>query len=492
MLTEQQKIGHLLRRFGFGASLEEREKYYKLGLQRTIDYLIDFDEKPDTVPSWRAAFLKEGDAQPGGYRFKLLWIMEMLITDQPLREKLALFWHDHFAIHEEDVAHGLAVHDYMMEVRHDPAGKFRDILGKMSKSSAVMRQLNIEMLTKATPNENFARELLELYTLGIGHYSEEDILHISRALTGWSYYDVYWRLGETNNERVKFLIKYKTPAIFFISAPSVHIDGPKEVLGKKVDTPEDVLDLLADHPQTALHICSKLWEWFAYMNPERPVVERLANVFKTSKGDIRAVLREMTRMNEFWSERCYRSLIKNPVDYVVGIARAQNVKARLMKDVDVSAGPTEPLKEELTSQLYHAQYYMDHLGMDLLYAPSVAGWDWGKGWISTNTVHWRRQYRGLYSYYASEKDGKKIWLPDEPVKYVCNTIISRNPKTVAEMVDAFLDIYDCPLSSDQREIMEQHFTKAGGIDLLKDELGLAWRCTLAIGLMAASPQFQVC
>ena len=267
-LTDRQKVGHLLRRFGFGASLPEMEVYGKMKPDQVMEKLLDFGDESDLSEPMRWAFIKNNDPQPNTYRFRMHWILQMMRTETPLREKLALFWHDHFAVVDEDVAHGLAISDYMQKVRSNPAGDFREILKKMSVSTAVMRQLNVEMYTKAKPNENFARELLELYTLGEGnHYTEKDIVEVARAMTGWAYLDVYWRLGETNDERLRAMVRHDTPGIFYFYAPDAHINGDKDVLGEKVDTFDDVLDLLVAHPGTAQYISTKLWEWFRLSEP---------------------------------------------------------------------------------------------------------------------------------------------------------------------------------------------------------------------------------
>lgn len=493
-LTDRQKVAHLLRRFGFGASLADMARFEGLSPKQAMAKLLDFKDAKDLGDPMRFAFKAdkpEDDAEPGGYRFRLHWILQMVTTEHPLREKLALFWHDHFACNEEDVAHGLAMLDYMGRLRDNPAGKFREILDKMGKSTAVMRQLNVEMYSKAKPNENFARELMELYTMGVGNYTEQDVKEIAKAMTGWGLMDVFWRLGDTNKTRLSSMEQYDNPAIFNFYAPAAHIEGKKPILGKQLDTLDDVLDLLATHPVTAKAISKKLWEFFAYMDPEPKVIERLAGRFVKSGGSIAETLTEMSEMPEFWSETCYRNLIKNPVDYTVGICRAQNAGAKY-REVFNDGKFNEPVKQEILDQLGGIQYRLNLTGMDLFFPPNVAGWDWGPGWISTNTLMRRREFTGTYTYYPVEKDGKKEWLPDKPMMYVVEEMRKRNPADTDAFTNAFLLFYDCPLSPEKQEVLNQHFEKMQVVKNLANDRHVAWVCTTALQLLGSAPEFQLC
>ena len=493
-LTDRQKIGHLLRRFGFGASTWEMEEFEPLGVRGTIDRLLDWGEAKDIGDPLQFAFKKDEDAEPGGYRFRLWWVMQMVVTKHPLREKLALFWHDHFAVNEEDVQHGMAMLDYLERIRRNPAGKFGEILDMVVKSPAVMRQLNVEMISRAVPNENFARELLELYTLGEGNgYTERDIKELAKALTGWAHHDVYWRMGETNNARLQYMRKFDTPGVFYIVAPEVKIPGSKTVLGKQVETGDDVIKMLSHHPQTARYICTKLWSWFGYKNPESKVVDRLAKRFLDTDGDIKLVLKEMAEMDEFYSDRSYRSLIKNPVDYVVGICRAQNAGPRLLKDFKSNVNYDIPMEQGVMDGCNGAMYFISECGMNIFYPQTVAGWDWHEGWTSTNMLLRRRQFSGIQTWYPVEEEGKEtIYYPDDPVKYVIGEIRKRNPQSVEALVNAFCMVYDCQLSPVQREVLVNHFAKHGGVELLKDDRSIGWICTLALQLIGSAPEFHLC
>jgi uncharacterized protein (DUF1800 family) len=493
-LTERQKIGHLLRRFGFGASVWEMAEFEPLGVKGTMDRLLDWNSAKDLGDPMQFAFKKDEDAEPGGYRFRLWWVLQMVTTEHPLREKLALFWHDHFAVNEEDVSHGLAMLDYLERIRANPAGKFGDILNSLVKSPAVMRQLNVEMISRATPNENFARELMELYTLGEGNgYSEKDIKEVAKAITGWSHHDVFYRMGNTQSERLRYMRKFDTPAVFYIVAPEVNIPGTKTVMGTAVETGDDVLKMLSHHPQTARYICGKLWSWFGYENPEPKVIDRLVKRFMDTDGDIKLVLREMSEMEEFYSAKSYRSLVKNPIDYIVGICRAQNAGPRLAKDLVADRPFDEPVAQSMIDSCGAVMYFMSECGMNIFFPDSVAGWEWHDGWTSTNMLLRRRQFTGVLTWYPVEEAGKEtLYYPDEPIKNVINEIRKRDPQTVEALVNAFCMVYDCQLAPDQQQVLINHFDKHGGLNLIKDDRSFGWICTLALQLLGSVPEFQLC
>ncbi|MCB0825731.1 MAG: DUF1800 family protein [Armatimonadetes bacterium] len=490
-LTDRQKVGHLLRRFGLGAGMPDMEIYAPLGPEKAMQKLVTFDSTPDLVDPMRFAYREEGDADPGPWRFRIQWMCEMIRTKNPLREKMAVFWHDHFAVRMADVENGLAILEYQKRLREDPIGKFRDILDRMVKSPGVMMQLNLELFSKARPNENFARELLELYTLGEGNYAEKDILEIAKALTGWGYVLAYWQLGSTNDERLNMMRKFDVKPIFSVYGEDAHIKGPKQVLGKTVDTLDDVLDMLAKHPQTARYVSTKLWEYFGYKNPERQVVDRLAKKFLDTDGSIKDVLVEMTKMSEFWSDKCVRGLIKNPIDFYISICRAQNSAGELEKRLDAKGAVDKPLTNDVWSPLGSLNYYLTNAGMEIYQPPSVAGWDWHEGWISANNMLRRQQYTGMFVYYKSQRDGKDVWLPDVGMKYILGEIRKRSADTLDGLINAFLTVYDCPLPEKKIEVLREHFKKHGMPQNVKNDESVAWAVNQGLKLLAGTPEFNL-
>ncbi len=491
-LTDRQKISHLLRRFGFGASTWEMEEFVPLGVRGTVDRLLDFSVSKDLGDPLRYAFKKDEDAEPGGYRFRLHWALQMVTTRTPLREKLALFWHDHFAVNEDNVSHGIAMLDYMERIRRNPAGKFADILTLVGKSPAVMRELNVELFSRLKPNENYARELMELYTLGEGNgYTEKDVKEVARALTGWGHLDVFWALGKTNNERLENMRRAEVNPVLFVNAPEVNIPGKKRVLGQDLEDGDDVIALLAKHPQTAKFICEKLWGWFAGKNPSEKVISRLSKRFIATDGNIALVLREMAEMDEFYAT--YRQLIKNPFDYVVGLVRAQNGGPRFIKELEAEAEFTKPMADDVFTGCGEVIYWADQVGMGLFLPQSVAGWDWHEGWTSTSMLIRRKDFTGCRTWYPVEQAGKETeWHPDLPVQYVIGQIRKRNPADLEALVNAFCTVYDCSLSPDQQAVLVKHFEKNGGLGMMSNDRHFGWICTTALNLLGSAPEFQLC
>lgn len=496
-LTERQKVAHLLRRFGFGASVHEMEIYAPLGAEKAMDRLLDFDGATDWGHPLQYVFHKDKEAELGSYRFKLHWINQMVVTDHPLRERLALFWHDHFAVVNDDVGSDLAVMFYIDELRRKPGAKFGEVLNKMAKSVAIMRQLNVNFFSRMQLNENFAREILELYTLGEGHYTEKDIKAVAQAMSGWGHLDVFYFLGKTNDERIRNMVASQTPAQLFIVAPAAHIPGDKMVVGKPVENGEDVVQMLAQHPQTARHLCGKLWEWFAGPRPSKAIIDRLAKRWQATDGDIKEVLREMSRMDEFYADSVVRKLVKNPLQYMVSICRAQNLGAVMKKTFPVNPKYDEPISEEVISVGGGINYWASESGMDILYPTNgVAGWDWHEGWISTNTLLRRRAFTGARTWYeVKNADGKgnSRWDPHDNVLYIVEEMRKRQPANPEAMAQIFCALYDCALSAEQSEILAKHFEKAGGLKAFEspDRRHIAWTCTTALNVLGSTPEFQL-
>ena len=184
-MNERDKIAHLLRRFGLGAGKYEVEEYGKLGLEGAVDRLINYDkvdEQFPVSPMEMMGYGTEGLIMFDPPKFASWWAMRMMLTRRPLQEKLTLFWHDHFAVSAEKVADGMNMLLYQQTLRQHASGNFRTLLKEVSKTPAMIFYLDTHHSTAEHPNENFAREVMELFTLGIGHYTEKDIKEAARAI----------------------------------------------------------------------------------------------------------------------------------------------------------------------------------------------------------------------------------------------------------------------------------------------------------------------
>ncbi|MBX3112797.1 MAG: DUF1800 domain-containing protein [Fimbriimonadaceae bacterium] len=491
-LDNRGKVAHLLRRFGLGASHWELDEYEKLGPQKTMERLLDFGpEFPSRLHTLQWAFKSEAgeDAEPGSYRFVGQWLYDLITTDKPLRERVAVFWHDHFAIDDNKVEDGLASMHYMETVRRVGGGKFRDILGAMVREPAFMKMLDVRMMSKGEPNENFARELMELYTLGVGHYTEDDVKEVSRAMTGWTYFNTYYETNAKNAEKLRKMHEFDQPYTMFAWVPDAHDPRSKTVLGKKVDDAEQVLDLLASHPRTAEFVCHKMWRFFGGDYDSPSAVAKLARVFTKTKGDTKAVLMELSRIPEFWDEKCVRRKVKDPLQFCVGYVRAMGAKDGFDKVVPKEMKFDEPVPKHAFDMALGVHYWMGQQGMVLLYCPSVAGWEKGDAWITSNNLLRRRQFNGIFTFYEESK-GK--WKPDVCMLNLTSYLTARKPQVPRDLVNGLCDFFDCPLPEESRATATAFVIKHGGLDIMKDATAYAWIMHETMGVMRMAPEFHLC
>lgn len=274
----------------------------------------------------------------------LYWLNEMVQSKAQLREKMAFFWHGHFASRNINIFFQQQLLDI---IRQNALGSFRDLLHQVSKSAAILNFLNAAQNRKDHPNENFAREVMELFTLGRGHYTENDVKEAARAFTGWS--------ANVKGE--------------FIFRPFQHDAGKKTVLGKSGNLRgEDVLDILLGQKQTARFITQKIYRFFVNESIDKEKVEWLANRFYNSNYNIGGLLEDVFTSDWFYDEKNIGTRIKSPVELMVGIQRLL---------------PMEIENEEALLLLQRI------LGQMLFYPPNVAGWPGGKAWIDSSTLMMR-------------------------------------------------------------------------------------------------------
>lgn len=272
------------------------------------------------------------------------WMLVMSETNHPLREKMALFWHGHFACRTQNV---LFSQQLLQVIRENSLGNFGDLLAGVSKSPAMLQFLNNQQNRKQRPNENFAREVMELFTMGRGNYSEKDIKEAARAFTGWGFDDV----GQ------------------FVFRDKVHDDGEKTVLGKTGNfNGDDVLKILLEQKQTARFIAGKIFSYFVNDTPDPQRVDQLADKFYQSGYDIKALMKEIFMADWFYDNRYIGNRIKSPVELLVGIRR------------------TVPMDFEQEEVMLVFQRV---LGQLLFYPPNVAGWPGGRSWIDSSSLMFR-------------------------------------------------------------------------------------------------------
>jgi len=347
-----KKVGHVYRRAAFGASWAELEAGLKAGPHELIDRLLKggdpsplYDPETEKFLSSAARKFNAGQ-QAAGW-----WLYRMLHGGHPLKEKLTLFWHNHFATSNAKVQNvGYMVGQYELMHRH-ALGNFAELLQSMSRDPAMMVWLDTVQSKKGQPNENYARELMELFSLGIGNYTEKDIREAARAFTGWEL-----KNGQFFNNKAQFDSSEKT------------------VLGKTGKwAGEDVVRICLDQKAAPRFIVRKLYRFLISESeaPSNELIEPLAAQFADGY-DFGKLVERMLRSNLFFSETAYRARIKSPVDYVLGMARA--LEARI---------GTQNGALNLTQS-------MENLGQNLFHPPSVKGWDGGQSWLNGQTLLFRQ------------------------------------------------------------------------------------------------------
>jgi len=279
------------------------------------------------------------------------WLDRMMNGPAPLLEKMTLFWHGHFATSVQKVRDGYFMWLQNDTLRRNALGNFGALVKKISRDPAMMIYLDLQQSRKEHPNENWARELMELFTVGIGNYSEQDIRESSRAFTGY-------RIDMTTQQ--------------FRFAPFQQDKGTKDFMGRTgAFSGDDIIDILLQQPACAQFIGRKLWRYFVEDDPSPRVVDVIAERIRARNYDMRPVLREMFSSAEFYSDRVMRTQIKSPVQYIVQTSKL--------------------LEAQLPSPIV-AQNAMRQMGQILFAPPNVKGWDGGRTWISTSTLLFRYNF----------------------------------------------------------------------------------------------------
>ncbi|MEI9947013.1 MAG: DUF1800 domain-containing protein [Chitinophagaceae bacterium] len=368
-LSNQIKNQHLMWRAGFGPAVEQFHDLSDFSPKQFYKALLDASaKKPDYInvvdnymQGLTMGFQELGRQQrqelsaeerkalqqknrEGIRSLNLYWLKEMVNSGAQLREKMAFFWHGHFACRNLNVFYQQGLLDV---VRRNALGNFRTLLKEVSKTAAMLNFLNNQQNRKDHPNENFAREVMELFTLGRGNYTENDVKEAARAFTGWA--------ANVKGE--------------FIFRRGQHDDNNKTVLGEKGNFDGDaVLDILLKQKQTARFVSQKIYKFFVSDNPDKEKIEWLADRFYKSDYDIAKLMEDIFTSDWFYEEKNIGAKIKSPVELLVGIQRML------------------PMTLENEEALLLLQRL---LGQVLFYPPNVAGWPGGKTWIDSSTLMMR-------------------------------------------------------------------------------------------------------
>jgi len=458
-MVAEQKISHLLRRFGLGAGTLELEKYLPFGVEGTIERLINYDKVPvgSTPQVWEWYVQQDGRYGLDPTRVRSWWHYRMVTTDRPLEEKLTLFWHNHFAISGSKCDFGPLMHNYLDVVRANASGNFATLLYEVSKTPAMLKWLDTDQSVPGHPNENFAREIMELFTLGIGNYTEKDVQEASRCFLGWSLrYPIYERLGGDQNQKIQGAIEFGWPLVASSFSPEMRDMGHKSILGKTAAfDAESFMKFLAYHPVTARRMVTKLFTFFAYDHPSDATIDKFVKIWYKNDLRIKPLLLALAHSNEFWSDQCVGTKVKSPVDYCVAQYRQVGGSANLVARRDPATIPTKSMLPTAGDEMGQLARSMKNQGLDLLFPFDVSGWKWGSAWLTTATMMERIRWQD-FLFAPRGKAGA-------PAKQLLERLVQNHSKNEApEVIDAILSYFDVDLPSDKRAVLIGEIKTLGG------------------------------
>ncbi|QTN31489.1 DUF1800 domain-containing protein [Akkermansiaceae bacterium] len=488
---------HLLNRAGFGGSPQEIATFHGLGREKAVDLLLHPTEPEDAfrLPDWcnreqaladarmrreqfmdaqksrsgmtaseaeaqrRKAFQQfQQDNRRNSVEAQGWWFNRILKTSAPLREKMTLFWHDHFASSIQKVKQPVLMMEQNRLFREHAFGSFKELTQSIVRDPAMMLYLDTQRSSKAMPNENFAREVMELFTLGEGNYTEQDVKEAARAFTGF-------QLNRFNGN---------------VSQNAAAWDsGEKMIFGKSgAYNGRDVVNLIFQKDACARFMVGKFWEFFAYESPLESAMEDLAKTFRDADYEVKPVLREIFLSREFYGEKAMSTQIKCPVQYLV----------QMLKELEMDSAPMGfPIMGQT------------QLGQVLFMPPNVAGWDWGKAWINTNTLLTRYNLAGaltkgtmagsMRGRDGMERMGRLRELAGRIAKGPDFAKIAAEPERndTEALVDGLIGRFFCvPIPEKARQSFIAYADSKKGVSFTDAELGELCH------LMMSTPYYQLC
>jgi uncharacterized protein (DUF1800 family) len=406
-----RKVGHLYRRAAFGANTTELEAALQAGPDRAIDTLLHGQPGQEAFDRETAPLARSIGQANNGLQATAWWMYRMLYTPHPFREKLTLFWHNHFATSNRKVNNaGYLLGQYELMRRH-ALGNFRTLLQEMSHDPAMMVWLDTVQSRRQMPNENYARELMELFSLGINNYrrpgmrnyTEQDIREAARAFTGWQIENGH--------------------GVFHAAQ---HDDTEKNVLGQRGRWhADDIVRIVLEQESAPYFIAAKLFRFLVSETvPATPeLLEPLASEFRRSGFDFGAMAERVLRSNLFFAPVVYRTRVKAPVEFSLGIIRGLEGRQGTV----ALAGTLEGL------------------GQRLFYPPSVAGWNGGRAWLNGQTLLFRQNLALALTSTQDDRFGRRT----DPA-----TVARRHHRQAdTDVVDFFLRLFlqnDVPAATRER------------------------------------------
>ena len=397
-------LEHILRRMGFGASPADMAFWSAMDPSAVIDRLLNYESQPTTIDSRIGDAAHVGITTAQGRAFspntaindaRQRWLFRMVHSPRPLEEKMALFWHNHFATAYSKVAGAIGQERATRAMDNDPAslagsppgqiqlfrqhatGNFRDLLLAVSQDPAMIYWLDMQLNTRTRPQENFGREIMELFSLGVGNFTEADVYAAARVFTGFNW-QVVGNRADLNNSYYTFLYR---PADHDVNAKeftfAIYPDGSKVIPARPAAQGEqdavDFINALARHPATARRLATRLYKYFVNetAEPDATLVNSMASVYLSNNFSIKAMLRQLFISSAFRNPANFFQRYAWPVEFVV----------RAIKETGWTG-----------YSVNNAITPLANMGQNLYEPPDVNGWELGPGWISTSSMLTRMNF----------------------------------------------------------------------------------------------------
>lgn len=391
------EAAHLLRRAGFGGSPNDINALVSRGREGAVDFLINYESIDNAALDdlLLQSFDDEDFNLPAD--IQRWWITRMVYTRRPFEEKMTLFWHNHFA-----TSYFKVFYPYMFiqnkTLRRYALNRFDTLLLKVAQDPAMLIWLDGILNVKGNPNENFARELQELFTMGItdivtgeSNYTEKDVKEIARCFTGYT-------------------IKVKRKKIYkskFRYEPAAHDNTAKEVYGQTANfTGEDIVSIVSARRATPRFLVNKLFEFFVYplttSSDDLATIEKFTDVYMSSDHSIKALVRAIFVSDEFFSQRARLALIKNPLEFIVGAIRM----------LGATYNPSDYSRPDYSILTRSRQ-----MGLELLNPRDVNGWDLNLGWLNTSNMLERYNFANYFvSNRETNPDAPGVWITNDQLR----------------------------------------------------------------------------
>ena len=447
-------MAHLMRRAGFSARRDELEKYVDHGYEATVEWLLNPQEDNGVDQDIVDRYYIDIDDRRNSDPTNAWWLYRMINTANPLEEKMSLFWHGLFATAYEKIQNGRAVASQIDLFHQHCLGDFRTILVKLSRDPAMIIWLDNDTNHKGTPNENYGRELLELFSMGVGNYSEDDVKECARAFSGWT----------VANFNARY--PWGPYPMDFEYRPDDHDDGEKVFLGEQGRfNGEDIIDIIVRQPATGRFVADRLYNFFVSDDPApADAIETLSNAYFESNYDIRSVMRVLLN-SDFFKNAIYAK-VRSPAEVVASVLRL--------------VGDFQEPRPGLLETTYESKY----MGQELLNPPTVEGWHTGREWIDSGSLVGRVNF-------SADQVGD---ISQPGVRDIIDRLASQGTSmTPEELVDGCLDLIG-PLEVEEktRTSLLGKASAAGEIriDTESEKQDFARRVAEMLQLIVATREFQ--